>query len=302
MTGTDEVDLLYILQAHGEQFLDAFPNVDLNTRKRRRNSSSPPNDNPHIRSSVNGDDGEEEEWFGIAESSDYGTESECCEDIEQSDDKFAGGNADVIVFRDFSSNKVPLKSKVQVKAFMSSKVSKIQQDTSSTLESQKTPIDIEDERSNAQNDALLHRLVHTKILSGSLSADLDLTPAHRQKALAGRVLELSGKAKLGRGENYVREKERNKAAKRVREGILEKQRERSKHQLEEAKNVGNYHPTLKKLFETPPATLSKKRQRGLKLGVGKYTGGLLKLSRAEINIAEGKGPGRGGYRRRRQGI
>jgi hypothetical protein len=88
-------------------------------------------------------------------------------------------------------------------------------------------------RTNAQNDAILHRLVHTKLLSGSLSADLDMTPAHRRKALAGRVLELTGQAKLGKGEKSVREGERNKAAKRVRDGMLDKQKERQTQQLEE---------------------------------------------------------------------
>jgi len=48
-------------------------------------------------------------------------------------------------------------------------------------------------------------------------------------------LELSGGARLGKGERAVREVERNKAAKRVREGIVEKQKEREKQQLEEAR-------------------------------------------------------------------
>src|SRR5882762_7039230 len=82
-----------------------------------------------------------------------------------------------------------------------------------------------DYRSNAQNDALLHRLVHTKLLSGSLNPDVNVTPAQRKKALAGRVLELAGQAKLGQGEKAVRSKERNHAAKRVREGIANKQAE-----------------------------------------------------------------------------
>lgn len=90
-------------------------------------------------------------------------------------------------------------------------------------------------RTNAQNDALLHKLVHTKLLSGSLDPDLDLTPAQRRKALAGRVLELSGAAKLGKGEKSVREAERNKAGKRVREGIVAKQTERGKKELEEVR-------------------------------------------------------------------
>ena len=86
---------------------------------------------------------------------------------------------------------------------------------------------------NAQNDALLHKLVHTKILSGSLDPDLDMTPAQRRKALAGRVLEAAGHAKLGKGETAVRAKERNKAAKHVRDGLIAKKKERTQKQLEE---------------------------------------------------------------------
>lgn len=86
---------------------------------------------------------------------------------------------------------------------------------------------------NVQNDALLHRLIHTKLLSGSLNPELDLTSAQRKKALAGRVLEVSGRAKLGKGEGAVRNAERNKAAKRVRDGLLEKKKEREAKELEE---------------------------------------------------------------------
>lgn len=86
---------------------------------------------------------------------------------------------------------------------------------------------------NAQNDALLHRLVHTKLLSGSLNAELDLTPSQRRKALAGRVLEAAGQVKLGKGETAVRAKERNKAAKHVRDGLIAKQKQRNEKALEE---------------------------------------------------------------------
>ncbi|KIM90706.1 hypothetical protein PILCRDRAFT_59359, partial [Piloderma croceum F 1598] len=159
---------------------------------------------------------------------------------------------------------------------------------------------------NLQNDALLHRLVHTKLLSGSLNSELELTPAQRKKALAGRILEVSAGVKLGKGEKVVRETERNKAAKQVREGLLAKKKEREKNELEEAKNLGNYHPTLKKLFESSSssATSSKKRDRGIKMGVGRFSGGMLKLSREEISAAQGSGTrgrtsrGRGGSRGR----
>jgi len=113
-------------------------------------------------------------------------------------------------------------------------------------------------------------------------------------------LEVSDGVKLGKGEKAVREAERNKAAKRVREGLLDKKKEREKMELEEAKNLGNYHPTLKKLFESSSSSTStnnRKRDRGLKMGVGRFSGGMLKLSREDISTAQGSGTkGRGGSR------
>jgi hypothetical protein len=86
---------------------------------------------------------------------------------------------------------------------------------------------------NAQNDALLHRLVHTQLLSGSLRPELSLTSAQRKKAMEGRVLELSGSSKLGQGEKMVRAQERDKASKRVRDGLLDKQKQRRERLVQE---------------------------------------------------------------------
>lgn len=91
-------------------------------------------------------------------------------------------------------------------------------------------------RTNVQNDAMLHKLVHTKLLSGSLNADLNLSGAERRKALEGRVLELTGSAKLGKGEHSVRSDEHRRAAKRVREGLADKKHERQQKELEEVCN------------------------------------------------------------------
>ncbi len=88
-------------------------------------------------------------------------------------------------------------------------------------------------RTNAQNDALLHRLVHTQLLSGSLNPELNLTPAQRKKALAGRIMEAAGKVRLGKGEASVRQKEHDRAAKHVRDGLAEKKKERQWKELEE---------------------------------------------------------------------
>lgn len=80
-------------------------------------------------------------------------------------------------------------------------------------------------------------MVHTQLLSGSLNPDLNLTPAQRRKALQGRVMELAGHSTLGKGENRVREEERNKAAKRVREGMAIKQKGRDRQRLDEVSSL-----------------------------------------------------------------
>ncbi|KAK7696643.1 hypothetical protein QCA50_001301 [Cerrena zonata] len=149
-----------------------------------------------------------------------------------------------------------------------------------------------------QNDKLLHRLVHTRLLSGSLNEELDLTPAQRRKALAGRVLEAAGKAKLGKGENTVRKTERNKAAKHIRDGMQVKHKERHEKKVEEAKNMGNYHPAFKSLYDDEEAKHdTRRRDRGLKLGVGSFSGGVLKLRQRDIAAVSGgpssRGRGRG---------
>ncbi|CAA7259682.1 unnamed protein product [Cyclocybe aegerita] len=176
---------------------------------------------------------------------------------------------------------------------MSSKISKMSSSIT-TPTTKRSREEEENEKTNVQNDALLHKLVHTKLLSGSMNTELDLNPAQRRKALAGRVLELSGEAKLGKGEKAVRAIERTKAAKRVREGLNNKQQERRKQELEEAKNLGNYHPTLKKLFEASSSGPTRKREKGMKMGVGTFNKGSLRLRREDVNAVMGGGFSREG--------
>jgi len=76
------------------------------------------------------------------------------------------------------------------------------------------------------------------LLSG-FHPELDPSAPQRRKALAGRILELSGDAKLGKGQKSVTEMERNKASKRVRHGLIEKQKARVEQKLEEV-GIGHY--------------------------------------------------------------
>ncbi|KAJ4481442.1 hypothetical protein C8J55DRAFT_488672 [Lentinula edodes] len=298
MANRDE--LLSILQAHGQKFLSSFQgSVKQEIHSRKNATFVQPRDDIEEEEAEE----EEEEWEGIR------SESEAEEGFEENDDEFTAtststSTANVIVFSDkpsISQQERDATTKYQTKAFMSSKISKLREGTAPELKKYSLETTDEDikERSNIQNDALLHKLVHTKILSGSLNSELELTPAQRRKAFSGRVIELTGDAKLGRGERSVRLAEHNKASKRVREGLMQKQKERRAAQLQETKNLGNYHPTLKRLLDPDSETAKpKKRVRGLQMGIGSFKGGTLKLSREEINSVQGQ---RGGMASRGRG-
>ncbi|KAG2369890.1 hypothetical protein BDR07DRAFT_1266468 [Suillus spraguei] len=280
----EEARLLNLLQVHGQQFLNSF---DLNQppRKKQKLEESP--------EELGNEDFEEWGGFSNAAVSTYPSEENDDDDTSyEYDDGFTASSStkipDVVVFLDSRQKPSEQFSKAQKKAFMATRV------TSITGANGAPHQDEDDTKNNhediAQNDALLHRLVHTKLLSGSLNPALNLTHAQRDKALSGRVLELAGKTKLGKGEIAIRAAERNKASKRVREGLLRKKDERERQQLEEAKNLGNYHPTLKKLFDASSGSSDRQRRvRGLGMGVGKFSGGTLKLSKEEINSVTGRG-------------
>ncbi|KAG5716532.1 hypothetical protein E4T56_gene16329 [Termitomyces sp. T112] len=280
-------NLLDILQAHGERFLDSFsfPSTKLKSKNKKRKR---PDDvsGSSIPSTLEKTSYDEEEWEGITEElADDNDDYSEFESISDDELMATGSYTDskVIVFQDVSrsTEQYDSTSNSRSTGFMSSRISQLRQDDPRTVR-EKTKEEIDDERTNAQNDAILHRLVHTKLLSGSLDPDLDMTPAQRRKALAGRVLEVTGAARLGKGETSVRDMERNKASKRVRDGLKEKQKHRARQRLEEAKDLGNYHPTLKKLFEDAEAPSIKKRERGLKMGVGKFRDGFLHLGQEDF--------------------
>ncbi|KAF7331983.1 hypothetical protein MKEN_00078600 [Mycena kentingensis (nom. inval.)] len=292
---SDQDRLLEILNAHGQDFLASF---SLSSTKRKAPQQSP---RPTKLQKLDVAEDDEEEWAGI--------EEEGSSEFEHEDDEFTSAAPDnhVIVFTGPTTSTQPF-SASQKKAFLSSKVSRLREDAPAVRPAQSSAEDEED-KTNAQNDALLHRLVHTKLLSGSLNEELDMTPAQRKKALAGRVMELAGNAKLGKGEKRVREAERNKASKRVREGLVRKQKETQSKQLEEAKNLGNYHQSIKNVFEDDSKAPKKTRERGLRMGVGKFSGGILKLGKDDISRVQsgghsggtrGRGRGRGGQSRGRR--
>ncbi|CAL1702181.1 unnamed protein product [Somion occarium] len=309
----DQEELLRILETHGQQFIGSF---DTRVVKGKRKESSglvaSKQKRRRLEEHSNSEEDEEdaEEWHGFSDASGSHSDREADDDGAQNGSRNGlPRKPDLVVFSEqdiSSSTSTSQPSKAQMKAFMSSKVEKVRKEVSDDRGGNNSEEDEEGDLTNLQNDALLHRLVHTKILSGSLNNDLDLTPAQRRKALAGRVLEAAGKVKLGKGEKAVRSSERNRAAKHVRDGLLSKQKERNEKMLEEAKHMGNYHPALKNVFDDSSSKAGpKRRERGMRMGVGSFSGGVLKLSRGEIATAtgaqRGRGRGRGGSRGRGRG-
>ncbi|KAI9448219.1 hypothetical protein H4582DRAFT_2107582 [Lactarius indigo] len=298
---TDE-NLLNILQAHGKKFLDSFDVLEDKKKGRKRVTRGSSESGRatrlakrEIAASSNSVDSSNsaEEWTGFG--SDVHVEDDGCEsdslagEVTPLEASTSVQKPDVIVFSGSAtkSSETSL-TKAQGRSFMSSKVS---QPSDQKQEHRKMDMNDEgedDEITNAQNDALLHRLVHTRLLSGSLNPELNLTSAQRKKALEGRVLELAGSSKLGQGEKTMRAKERDKASKRVREGMLEKQKQRREKLVQEAKEMGNYHPASKKLFQDPSEKNTRRsRERGLRMGVGSFGGGMLRLSKREIETVQG---------------
>ncbi|EEB96907.1 hypothetical protein MPER_03870 [Moniliophthora perniciosa FA553] len=197
MTDTDT--LLTILQAHGEQFMSSFTDPSIKIPQAQ------------VEKSFDYTEDEDEEWGGIQGSESEGESEEdgdeAGSDFEHTDDEFVQGSStsttlpNVVVY---SESKTQTKAVKASKAFMSSKISKLGQDLMQPNKEKSSSAaageEDQNERSNLENDAILHRLIHTKLLSGSLDPELDLTHAQSQKALSRRVLELAGGAKLGLGE------------------------------------------------------------------------------------------------------
>ena len=64
-----------------------------------------------------------------------------------------------------------------------------------------------------------------------MNLDVGLKPSEKRKAIASRLLELTGQAKLGKGEAVRSRAERNKAPQRIRMGMERKIKEKAAKKL-----------------------------------------------------------------------
>ncbi|KLO16335.1 hypothetical protein SCHPADRAFT_217011 [Schizopora paradoxa] len=311
MTSTkqhDEAALLAILQAHGQQFAEAFGDTSFVQGSSKKRKLDPETE---LKPDEDTDSESDDEWEGFSNDDDSVGNSEEGEEIDN--DEFSSETVvrvkqpETIVFGEPRSTNVSGRmSKQQVKAFMSSKVTKLRHDDvarnpSSVEVGDDDEEQEEEERTNLQNDALLHKLIHTQLLSAR-SSDASLKPAERKRVVQGRILELAAGAKLGSGEKSVKLEEQKRASKKIRLGLERKASEREAQTLEQAKNLGNYHSSIKHLFgaQSKGQPDRRKRDKGLKMGVGRFAGGVLKLSKKDFSSEAGhsrskarKGNGKG---------
>ncbi|KAG8818798.1 hypothetical protein FRC17_010703 [Serendipita sp. 399] len=189
--------------------------------------------------------------------------------------------------------------------FMSSKISKIRSNQSAASAGM-TKKEKEDEMESMANDRSLYKLIHTRLLTTSLDDPLalDLKGSKKKKSLEGRVLEVANAAKLGKGETTVRKQEHAKVPRKIREGMEKRRKELKQMKLQEAKDVGNYHPTIKKLLadDSDRPKRNAKRERGLRMGVGTFKGGTLTLGKQDIQKARGHGLAHRHSKNRKRGL
>jgi len=269
--------LLKELQKHGEQFMCMFDQQSMFQTSRKRKANSLNIKEVKYSECPASEDSSEiaySDWEGISS-----TEEDVSTSIHIVD---YSKSLEAQKMREVDSDR---------KNFMSSSISKVTRGklpTSKMDLNEETDI-VKEERCNLENDAILQRMIHTELLSGSLKPELDLTSAQRQKALAGRIEEIAGSSMIGKGEDAIRKSERNRLSKHIRDGIRNKRAKVHAAKIAESKELGNYHPSLKKSFaDMDEATRPIKRVRGLKLGVGRFKGGVLHLSRDDLSGLDGR--------------
>ncbi|CDU23051.1 uncharacterized protein SPSC_01681 [Sporisorium scitamineum] len=202
------------------------------------------------------------------------------------------------------------------KAFMSSKIDKIATEDQAAA-TKLTAAEEEEEKQLVANDRLLSELLSTTLFApGTGNTSKGKSNLSSNDTIA-RIMELSaadtqrkGQA-IGRGwgENELKRQQLSKAPAAIRQGIRKAAGERRDKEREKAKELGTWHPSLKQAYANQATATemglkkeTRKRQRGLGMGIGKFQGGMLKLSSQEIskvNAKSGSSSSKGGKGRRK---
>ncbi|KAG9092640.1 hypothetical protein FS749_015550 [Ceratobasidium sp. UAMH 11750] len=271
---TERNDLLDVLNSHGQSFLNSFDlpapsSARPKSLKKKRKLQEP----------------------NRSEAAEEAAPGEARDNVQVVEDPGPSIRRipDVIVFDECAKTSTQPMGRAK-KGFMSSKITHVIEAPNPT-QSGPAPdedADGEEEQINTRNDKILHELVHSQLLNNTQAYDPNQGSAKRSRTVVGRLVELADNAKVGQGAVSLVAKEQARHAQRVRIGLREKAKEREAKALEEAKALGNYHPSIKRNFATFGSKAAKqRRQRGLALGIGKFRNGALSLSKDELRSVQG---------------
>ncbi|KFH67372.1 hypothetical protein MVEG_06106 [Podila verticillata NRRL 6337] len=164
------------------------------------------------------------------------------------------------------------------KKFMSSKISKLDE-APAPIENPLTAEEKAEELENKRNDAELHSLIKASRLLEQYNAD-QLDGADRRRHQRDQLVNLG-----------IQKKEKVKVPFQISLGMMAKQRERDIKDLEEAKNNGTYHKSIKHTFAAAGGKKKEKSRsdRGLKSSMGRFKNGTLILTEKEIKSVQREG-------------
>lgn len=160
--------------------------------------------------------------------------------------------------------------------------------------------------SNIENDKELEQLLHSQLFTARENTK-NMKAGDKMRMYEGRLLEIAGKADVGRGAAKLKKAEHKKASGVVRTGLEKHDKEMKVNELQRAKDLGVYDKSLKHLYEGAEgkskatkrsfgslnADRDNKRQKGLSMGVGKFKNGMLSISKAEIDSVNSQPKRRG---------
>ncbi|KAG0000723.1 hypothetical protein BGZ80_008232 [Entomortierella chlamydospora] len=164
------------------------------------------------------------------------------------------------------------------KKFMSSKISKLDE-APPPIENPLTAEEKEEELQNKRNDAELHSLIKASRLLEQYNAD-QLDGVERRRHQRDQLVSLG-----------IQKKEKIRVPLQIGLGMMAKKRERDLKELEEAKNNGMYHKSIKHTFAAAGGKKKERprSERGLKTSMGRFKNGMLTLTEKEIKSVQREG-------------
>ncbi|KAI8580733.1 hypothetical protein K450DRAFT_235699 [Umbelopsis ramanniana AG] len=175
---------------------------------------------------------------------------------------------EVVVFAEAVKKTITGSSKADYRAFMSSKVAKMEAPPPPPPKSVK---EMEEEEENLAHDRELKELLATSKLLEEYEME-EMSGKERRKFNMNKLESLG-----------VKKSKPEQRPIAMRLGMEKKQKERDEKKLQHAKNIGMYDKSMKHLYAAASKPKERKRRdRGIDSGIGKMQGSTLTLSKTEI--------------------